>query len=235
MPDTPPRVDPRFLQDSGTAIFTGNELLVKGALETEGGVHLMTGYPGSPIASFFDTLEALGPLLDSHGVCGKIASNEALSMAMVNGAQMAGCRAITAMKSVGVHVASDALALGVLAGTQSVGGSESGGLVILGDDPWSDSTQVPADSRFIAEHVRMPVLEPGPRRRSRTGSTSRSTRPRRADLHRLHDDRRPGRRRGLGRGQAQPVPQSQPQQRAALSTKGHQAQPRSVRLLPPRT
>lgn len=156
-----PRVDPRFLQDEGTAIFTGNELMVKGALETEGGVHLMTGYPGSPIASFFDTLESIGPLLDEHGVCGKMASNEALSMAMVNGAQMAGCRAITAMKSVGVHVASDALALGVLAGTQSVGGGESGGLVILGDDPWSDSTQVPADSRFIAEHVRLPVLEPG--------------------------------------------------------------------------
>ncbi|MFW6336605.1 MAG: indolepyruvate ferredoxin oxidoreductase, partial [Phycisphaeraceae bacterium] len=156
-----PRVDPRFLQNEGTAIFTGNELLVKGALETEGGVHLLTGYPGSPIASFFDTLESIGPLLDAHGVCGKMASNEALSMAMVNGAQMAGCRAITAMKSVGVHVASDALALGVLAGTQTVGGSESGGLVILGDDPWSDSTQVPADSRFIAEHVRLPVLEPG--------------------------------------------------------------------------
>ena len=161
MADPASRVDPRFIQDGGTAIFTGNELLVKGALETEGGVHLMTGYPGSPIASFFDTIDTLAPLFDTHGICGKIASNEALGMAMVNGAQMAGCRAITAMKSVGVHVASDALALGVLAGTQSVGGSESGGLVILGDDPWSDSTQVPADSRFIAEHVRLPVLEPG--------------------------------------------------------------------------
>jgi len=33
-------------------------------------------------------------------------------------------------------------------------------MVICGDDPWSDSTQVPADSRFLAEHVRMPMLEP---------------------------------------------------------------------------
>ena len=149
-------IDPRFIQDSGTAIFTGNELLVKGALETTGGVHLMTGYPGSPVAGFFDSLQGIGPLLDAHGVVAKIASNEALSVAMVNGAQMAGCRAITAFKSVGLHVASDALALGVLAGTNG----DSGGLIVCGDDPWSDSTQVPADSRFLAEHVRMPMVEP---------------------------------------------------------------------------
>lgn len=150
------KIDPRFIQDSGPAIFTGNEAMVKGALETKGGVHLLTGYPGSPIAPFFDTIEAISPLLDTHGVVGRMAVNEAISVAMVNGAQMAGCRAITAFKSVGLHVASDALALGVLAGTHE----DSGGLIVMGDDPWSDSTQVPADSRFLAEHVRMPVLEP---------------------------------------------------------------------------
>ena len=148
--------DTRFIQNAGREVFTGNELLVKGALETEGGVHLMTGYPGSPIASFFDVLGSLSPLLDQHGMVAKLANNEALSLAMVNGAQMAGCRAITAFKSVGLHVASDALALGVLAGTKD----DSGGLIICGDDPWSDSTQVPADSRYLAEHVRMPTIEP---------------------------------------------------------------------------
>jgi indolepyruvate ferredoxin oxidoreductase len=150
------RIDPRFIQSSGAAVFTGNELLVKGALECSGGVHLFTGYPGSPIAGFFDSLESLAPLLESHGMVAKLANNEALSVAMVNGAQMVGCRAITAFKSVGLHVASDPLALGVLAGTQG----DSGGLIICGDDPWSDSTQVPADSRYLAEHVRMPVVEP---------------------------------------------------------------------------
>ena len=150
------KIDPRFLTGAGREIFTGNELLVKGALETVGGVHLLTGYPGSPIASFFDTLAAIGPLLDEHGVVAKIANNEALALAMVNGAQMVGCRAIAAVKSVGLHVACDALALGVLAGTQH----GSSGLIVIGDDPWSDSTQVPADSRFLAEHVRLPVLEP---------------------------------------------------------------------------
>jgi indolepyruvate ferredoxin oxidoreductase len=61
-----------------------------------------------------------------------------------------------AMKSVGFHVASDALALGNLAGAHPDGGA----LVIIGDDPWSDSTQVPADSRYLCKHIYMPVLEP---------------------------------------------------------------------------
>ncbi len=150
------KYDPRFVKEAGLEIFTGNELLVKGALEVEGGVHLFTGYPGSPVAGVFDALEAIAPLLDEHGIVAKLANNEAISVAMVNGAQMAGCRAITAFKSVGLHVASDALALGVLAGSTD----DSGGLIICGDDPWSDSTQVPADSRFLAEHVRMPMIEP---------------------------------------------------------------------------
>lgn len=150
------KIDPRFLRDSGQEVYEGNELLVKGALEVPGGVHLMTGYPGSPIASFFDCLEAIGPLLNERGVVAKLSNNEALGMAMVNGSQMVECRSIMCMKNVGVHVAADALALGVLAGTKGDGGV----LVICGDDPWSDSTQVPADSRFMAEHVRMPMLEP---------------------------------------------------------------------------
>jgi indolepyruvate ferredoxin oxidoreductase len=149
--------DPRFLADSGLEIFTGNELLVKGALETEGGVHLLTGYPGSPVAGFFDCLGDLRDLLLAKGIRAFQANNEALSVAAVNGSQMAPMRAIAAFKSVGVHVASDALALGNLGGANPGGGA----LIVMGDDPWCDSTQVPADSRFICEHLRMPVLEPG--------------------------------------------------------------------------
>src|SRR5687767_9917175 len=149
--------DPRFLAESGREVFTGNELLVKGALEVEGGVHLLTGYPGSPVAGFFDTLGDIKDLLKANGVRAFQANNEALGVAAVNGSQMAPCRAIATMKSVGVHVASDALALGNLAGANPQGGA----IIIMGDDPWCDSTQVPADSRFICEHLRMPVVEPG--------------------------------------------------------------------------
>src|SRR5437588_2031800 len=149
--------DTRFLAASGREVFTGNELLVKGALETDGGVHLMTGYPGSPVSSFFDILGDIKDVLQSHGVRAFQANNEALGVAAVNGSQMAPCRAIGVMKSVGVHVASDALALGNLAGANPQGGA----VIIMGEDPWCDSTQVPADSRFICEHLRMPVVEPG--------------------------------------------------------------------------
>lgn len=147
---------PRFTQASGIEVFTGNELLVKGCLETEGGTHLWTGYPGSPVAAFFDTAQDIAELLRSQGIRATMANNEALAAAMVNGSQMHGLRAITVQKSVGVHVAADALALGNLVGAHPQGGA----VVVLGDDPWSDSTQVPADSRYICKHLMMPVLEP---------------------------------------------------------------------------
>jgi hypothetical protein len=41
-------MDSRFLLENGTGIFTGNELIVKGALENRVGA--ITGYPGSPLA-----------------------------------------------------------------------------------------------------------------------------------------------------------------------------------------
>lgn len=150
-------IDPRFLVEAGCEVFTGNELLVKGALESDGGVHLLTGYPGSPIAGFFDTLSDISELVSAHGVRAFQANNEALGAAAVNGSQMVACRAIVAMKSVGVHVAADALALGNMAGAHGQGGA----IVIAGDDPWCESTQVPADSRFLFQHLRMPVVEPG--------------------------------------------------------------------------
>jgi indolepyruvate ferredoxin oxidoreductase len=150
------KVDPRFLKEEGTEVFLGNELLVKGLLETEGGTHLWTGYPGSPISGFFDCIEAIQEIPKQYGISAVLANNEALSAAMVNGSQMHGLRAMCAMKSVGLHVATDALAIGNLAGAHPEGGV----VVVMGDDPWSDSTQVPADSRFLCKHIYMPILEP---------------------------------------------------------------------------
>jgi len=150
------RVDPRFLKEEGAEVFTGNELLIKGALEAKGGTHLLTGYPGSPIAGFFDAMELVAPLFKEKGIRACIAHNEALGSAMLNGSQMGPLRGICAMKSVDLHVAADALALGNLAGAHPQGGA----LVLIGDDPWSDSTQVPADSRYLCKHLFMPVMEP---------------------------------------------------------------------------
>ncbi len=150
------KVDPRFLTGEGLEIFTGNELLIKGALETEGGVHLLGGYPGSPVAGFFDTMSSIKDLLNEKGIYAVQNNNEALSAAMLNGTQTIGCKAMIVMKSVGVHVAADALALGSLAGAHPDGGA----IVVYGDDPWEDSTQVPADSRYLSKHLFIPVFDP---------------------------------------------------------------------------
>jgi indolepyruvate ferredoxin oxidoreductase len=69
---------------------------------------------------------------------------------------MAGVRAMAVMKSVGLHVAADGLALGNLSEPRNAGGS----IVVVGDDPWIDSTQINNDSRFLSQHLNMPVLEP---------------------------------------------------------------------------
>src|SRR5260221_6247384 len=78
-------LDPRFLADHGREVFTGNELLVKGCLEVEGGVHLMTGYPGSPVAGFFDILGDISKLIGEKGIRAFQANNEALVAASANG------------------------------------------------------------------------------------------------------------------------------------------------------
>ena len=150
------RVDPRFLTSEGPELFNGNELLLKGALEIEGGVHLLGGYPGSPNAPFFNAMAQIKDLLVERGIYAVMNNNEALAAAMLNGSQTLPCRSIIAVKSVGVHVAADALALGNLGGAHPEGGA----MVVYGDDPWSDSTQVPADSRYISKHLFIPVIEP---------------------------------------------------------------------------
>lgn len=147
-------MDPRFLLEEGVGIFTGNELIVKGGLEHRMG--MLTGYPGSPVAEVFDAAERIRELLVEQGVVVQIANNEALSAARLNGSQMAPVRAMAVMKSVGAHVASDGLALGNMAGTAPGGAA----VAVFGDDTWSEGTQVPADSRFIAKHLYMPILEP---------------------------------------------------------------------------
>ncbi len=147
-------MDERFLQEEGAEIFTGNELILKGALEA--GCALVTGYPGSPVSDIFDAAYANRDLLKKRGILAEMANNEALAVARLNGSRMAGVRAMAVMKSVGLHVASDGLALGNLSEPNNKGGS----LVVVGDDPWIESTQINNDSRYLSQHLHMPVMEP---------------------------------------------------------------------------
>src|SRR3990172_5279537 len=145
-------MDKRFLQEEGLQVYSGSELLVKGAYEAR--VALLTGYPGSPVAEFFNAAQSTHELAREKGILLQIANNEALSAARLVGSQMADVRAIACMKSVGMHVAADGLFMGNISKSAGSGGA----LVVIGDDPWSESTQVPADSRFLSQHLFMPVL-----------------------------------------------------------------------------
>lgn len=148
-------VDPRFLKTSGVEAFTGNELLVKGALEA--GVGLITGYPGSPVSEVFDAISEVAPYLAERGIVAQIANNEALATARLNGARQAGLRGMAVMKSVGLHVGADGLAIGNL---MEIRKPEGGAVVVVGDDPWNETTQINSDSRFLSKHLNMPVIEP---------------------------------------------------------------------------
>ena len=147
-------MDPRFLKGEGSENFTGNELLLKGALEA--GVALLTGYPGSPVADVFDSASQSAAYLRERGMLAQLANNEALAAARLHGSQLAGVRALAVFKSVGFHVAADAL----VTASMAKHGHQGGALVVVGDDPWSDTTQAPVDSRRLSDHLFLPVLEP---------------------------------------------------------------------------
>ncbi|CAM9914109.1 unnamed protein product, partial [Chrysoparadoxa australica] len=134
-------------------ILNGNELIIQGALEA--GFSLYTGYPGSPLADYFNILHHRKKELQEEGIKVVIANSEANAAAMASGAKQAGRDCLVAMKSMGLHVASDALSVGNFANP-----GDGGVVVAVGDDPWSISTSTPADSRFLFKHLHIPFLEP---------------------------------------------------------------------------
>src|SRR6266571_9067159 len=95
--------DKRFVQGSGINAFNGNELIVKGALESK--VGLMDGYPGSPVAEVFTILEENAEILRECGLWGEMTNDEAQGAAALNGALDVGVNAVAVMKSVGLNVA----------------------------------------------------------------------------------------------------------------------------------
>jgi indolepyruvate ferredoxin oxidoreductase len=141
-------------------ILNGNEALIQGAREA--GIDLYTGYPGSPLADFFNVLHESKKEWEKEGIRVVIANSEAHAAAMASGAKMAGKKTLIAMKSMGLHVASDALSVGQFATPDAhLSSAEKGGVVVVvGDDPWSISTSTPADSRYLFKHLHIPFLEP---------------------------------------------------------------------------
>src|SRR5712692_5424714 len=150
--------DKRFVQGSGINAFNGNELIVKGALESK--VGLMAGYPGSPVAEVFTILEDNAEILRECGLWAEMTNDESQGAAALNGALDVGVNAVAVMKSVGLNVAADPINIINYTDKYSLTGKQGGSVVVCGDDPHASSTQVASDSRQLMVHLKMPIIEP---------------------------------------------------------------------------
>ena len=132
---------------SNKKLLSANEAVACGAAQA--GCVVASAYPGTPsteilenIAKFKDTVKC------------EWAVNEKVAMETAIGASMAGARALTAMKHVGLNVAMDPLM------TFTYVGATGGMVVVSADDPGMHSSQNEQDNRNLAKFARMPLLEP---------------------------------------------------------------------------
>ena len=127
--------------------LSANEAVAHAAAQA--GCAVASAYPGTPsteilenIAKFKDTVKC------------EWAVNEKVAMETAIGASMAGGRALTAMKHVGLNVAMDPLM------TFTYVGATGGMVIVSADDPGMHSSQNEQDNRNIAKFARAPLFEP---------------------------------------------------------------------------
>ena len=127
-------------------LLSGDEAIARAVWEA--GVRVAAGYPGTPAT---EILESLARYPDLHA---EWSVNEKVAFEVALGASMAGARAFTAMKHVGLNVASDPLMTVTLTGA-------IGGLVVaVADDVGQSSSQNEQDSRYWGRFAHLPILEP---------------------------------------------------------------------------
>lgn len=127
-------------------LMTGNQAVARGFWEAGGKV--VASYPGTPSteitenAALYDEIHA------------EWSPNEKVAVEVANGAAIAGARAMSCMKHVGVNVAADPLF------TASYIGANGGLLIVSADDPGMHSSQNEQDNRNYAKAAKVPALEP---------------------------------------------------------------------------
>lgn len=127
----------------------GEKALAWGAVES--GVHLVTGYPGSPGTNTFTNL---ADLAKDHGHHAEWCLNERIALDMAAGASQAGKRALVCLKSVGMNVALDTLMV------LNMTGVHAGLVIVMGDDPGAWGSQNEQDTRPLGPLTEVPMLEP---------------------------------------------------------------------------
>nr|HUM56666.1 indolepyruvate ferredoxin oxidoreductase subunit alpha [Bacillota bacterium] len=127
-------------------IMLGNEAFARGA--PEAGAKVISSYPGTPSTEITENAAKY----DSIHV--EWAPNEKVGAEVVIGAGIAGARAMTCMKHVGLNVAADPLF------TAAYTGVNAGIVFVVADDNGCYSSQNEQDSRFYARSAGVPMLEP---------------------------------------------------------------------------
>ena len=166
-------LDDRYTQPSGRVFLTGSQALVRlllmqrerdaaAGLDTAG---FVSGYRGSPLGGFDQTLWKAREHLQSHNIVFQPGVNEDLAATAVWGSQQvnlfpgarhAGVFALWYGKGPGVDRCGD-----VFRHANAAGSSRHGGvLVVAGDDHAAKSSTLPHQTDHVFKTVAMPLLAP---------------------------------------------------------------------------
>jgi len=127
-------------------LLIGNAAVARGAYEA--GVSVVSSYPGTP------STEITEVMANYKEVNVEWAPNEKVAAEVSIGASMAGARAMSCMKHVGMNVMADPLF------TVSYIGVNGGLVYCVADDPGMHSSQNEQDSRHYAKASKVLMLEP---------------------------------------------------------------------------
>jgi len=130
-------------------LLMGNEGIARGAIEA--GVQVATGYPGTPSS---EILETLASVADELGIYTEWSVNEKVAVEVASSASILGLRALTAMKHVGMNVASDIMLC------LNISGVNGGYVVVSADDPAAWVSQNEQDNRHYGCLLNVPMYEP---------------------------------------------------------------------------
>ena len=136
-------------------LMLGNAAVAQGAYEA--GVHLVSSYPGTPSTEITECMATY----PQGEVFVEWAPNEKVAAEVAIGASIAGGRAMTCCKHVGLNVMADPLF------TNSYTGVHGGMVYCVADDPGMHSSQNEQDSRHYARAAKIPMLEPSDSRECR--------------------------------------------------------------------
>ena len=132
---------------SQKVLLSANEAVAWAACKA--GCAVASAYPGTPST---EILENVAKFKDS--ITCEWAVNEKVAMEVAIGASIAGTRALTAMKHVGLNVAMDPLM------TYTYVGANGGLVIVVADDPGMHSSQNEQDSRNLVKFARAALFEP---------------------------------------------------------------------------